>query len=83
MSGEHAARRLAALAEDLDVGVAEAVDRLELVADEEEILASPSRSISSHWSRFVSWNSSTQTERKRELSRSRMAGVVAEEVAGA
>ena len=35
---EHAARGLTALAEDLDVGVAEAVDRLELVADEEEIL---------------------------------------------
>ena len=36
--GQHSARGLAALAEDLDVGVAEAVDRLELVADEEEIL---------------------------------------------
>ena len=37
--GEHAARLLAPLAEDLDVGVPEAVDRLELVADEEELLA--------------------------------------------
>jgi hypothetical protein len=36
---EHAARLLAALTEDLDVGVTEAVDRLELVADEEELLA--------------------------------------------
>ena len=35
---EHAARGLAPLAEDLDVGVPEAVDRLELVADEEEVL---------------------------------------------
>ena len=35
---EHAARLLAPLAEDLDVGVAEAVDGLELVADEEELL---------------------------------------------
>ena len=35
---KHPARGLAALAEDLDVGVPEAVDRLELVADEEEIL---------------------------------------------
>jgi hypothetical protein len=32
------------------------------------------RSISWHWSRFVSWNSSTRTERKRQLSRSRIAG---------
>ena len=30
-------RPLAALAEDLDVGMAEAVDRLELVADEEDV----------------------------------------------
>ena len=37
--GEHAAGLLAPLAEDLDVGVAEAVDRLELVADEEQLLA--------------------------------------------
>ena len=34
---EHAADLLAALAEDLDVRVPEAVDRLELVADEEEL----------------------------------------------
>src|SRR6476661_186640 len=33
-----------------------------------------SRSMSSHWSRFVSWNSSTRTERKCQLSRSRIAG---------
>ena len=71
---EHAAGGLAALAEDLDVRVPEAVDGLELVADEEEILASASRSTSSHWRRFVSWNSSTSTERKRQLSRSRIAG---------
>ena len=37
--GEHPAGLLAPLAEDLDVGVAEAVDRLELVADEEQLLA--------------------------------------------
>jgi len=37
--GEHAGTRGAALAEDFDVRVAEAVDRLELVADEEDLLA--------------------------------------------
>jgi hypothetical protein len=36
---EHARARIAPLAEHLDVRVAEAVDRLELVADEEELLA--------------------------------------------
>ena len=36
---EHAARGFAPLAKDLDVGVAEAVDGLELVADEEQLLA--------------------------------------------
>ena len=30
--------------------------------------------MSSHWRRFVSWNSSTRTERKRQLSRSRIVG---------
>jgi len=34
---EHAADLLAPLAEDLDVGVPEAIDRLELVADEEQL----------------------------------------------
>ena len=37
--GEHAAGALAALAEDLDVCMPEPVDGLELVADEEELLA--------------------------------------------
>jgi hypothetical protein len=36
---QHACARRTALAEDLDVGVAEAVDRLELVADEEDLVA--------------------------------------------
>ena len=36
---EHAPRALAPLAEDLDVGVPESIDRLELVADEEQLLA--------------------------------------------
>ena len=36
---QHVADRLAPLLEDLDVGVAEAVDRLELVPDEEELVA--------------------------------------------
>ena len=49
--------------------MAEPVDRLELVSDEEE-LARANRSISSHWSRFVSWNSSTMIELKRRRSRS-------------
>ena len=36
--GQADRRLLAALAEHLDVGVAEAVDRLELVTDEEDVL---------------------------------------------
>ena len=36
---QHVADGLAPLLEDLDVGVPEAVDRLELVADEEEVVA--------------------------------------------
>ena len=66
---------LPALPEDRDVGVAKAVDRLELVADEEHVGrdAAPSRSRStmSHCSRFVSWNSSTMIARKRSCSASR------------
>ena len=53
-----------------DVRVAEAVDRLELVADEEELVtAGPpeSRSISSHCSAFVSWNSSTMIDAEAQL----------------
>ena len=45
--------------------------------------ARSSRSISSHWSRFVSWNSSTMIERKRSCSRSRSASSLAEQVARA
>ena len=75
---ERVRRGVAALAEDADVGVAEAVDRLELVPDEEDLALvrarSASRSISSHWRRFVSWNSSTMIERKRSASRSRISG---------
>ena len=37
------------------------------------VSAPVSRSTSSHWSRFVSWNSSTMIERKRSCSRSRSA----------
>ena len=79
-----AAGPLAALAEDGHVRVPEPVDRLELVADEEHLAfagPSASRSTSSHWRRFVSWNSSTISERKRSCSRSRISRVVAEEVA--
>ena len=73
-------RCLAALAEDRDVRVAEAVDRLELVADEERRRGCApvpprraGRSIS-HWRRFVSWNSSTMIARKRSCSVSRTSG---------
>ena len=67
---------LAPLAEDLHVGVAEAVDRLELVADEEELglPASAAGRRSRVCRRFVSWNSSTRIERKRACSRSRSSG---------
>ena len=78
-----AACGLAALAEHRHVGVPEAVDRLELVADEEELLAIPRsaqrRSISFVWSLFVSWNSSTMIERKRSCSTSRTASCVSQE----
>ena len=76
----------AALAEHGDVRVPEAVDRLELVADDEEIRRPPSaesRSRSSVWRRFVSWNSSTMIERNRCRSRSRIAAVVTQQVARA
>ena len=46
-SGPRASRRAAARAEDLDVGVAEAVDRLELVADRAALSRSTSSSSSS------------------------------------
>jgi len=56
--------------------VAEAVDRLVLVADEEDLR---SRGCAAGdeiaWSLFVSWNSSTMIERKRRLSRSRISGL--------
>ena len=47
-------------AEQRDVGVAEAVDRLELVADREQVLGAK-RSTMRSCSGLVSWNSSTMT----------------------
>ena len=56
----------ALLAEDVEVGVAEAVDRLELVADHDQLAAGPrSASISRSCRRLVSWNSSTSRWLKR------------------
>ena len=83
---EDAARLRAPLAEDPDVGVPEAVDRLELVPDEEQLVdrlarRPARRSTSSHWSRFVSWNSSTMIERKRHCSLRAHRLVVAQQVA--
>ena len=52
--------------------MAEAVDRLELVADHEEPRLGLRRaSISASWTRFVSWNSSTIrcSKRARQASR--------------
>ena len=61
-----ACEAIALAAEDVHVGVAKAVDRLELVADEEELVSAPRSSpTSSSCRRFVSWNSSTIRCRKR------------------
>ena len=57
-------RLVAAAAEDLDLGPAEAVDALELVADQEQVVAADQLD-SSTCSRLVSWNSSTITSANR------------------
>ena len=78
-----AARRelRAARAKELDVGVPEGVDRLQLVADREQVVARQRVTGSRAGARLVSWNSSTISRSKRcDHSRAHVL-VVAQQVA--